>query len=92
VRGAVTTVDGDTGLWFVPTAEVLPHKQWSFSFYRTNKDDGQGFSDISTWPITFGVGVGKHAEVFGNWSLVTRVDRDTRPLSPPTRDGNGWRS
>jgi outer membrane protein OmpA-like peptidoglycan-associated protein len=93
VRGAVTTVDGDTGLWFVPTAEVLPHKQWSFSFYRINKDDGQGFSDISNFPITFGVGVGKHAEVFGNWSLVTRVDRDTRPLffsaDPETGTGGG---
>jgi outer membrane protein OmpA-like peptidoglycan-associated protein len=43
-------------------------------------DDGQGFADISTMPATFGVGLGGHAEVFGAWSLVTRIDHDTRPL------------
>ena len=26
------------------------------SFYRTNMDDGQGFTDISTFPVTFAVG------------------------------------
>ena len=30
-RPATTTVMGDTGLWFVPTGEVLPAKRWSFS-------------------------------------------------------------
>ena len=64
----------------MPTAEVLPHKKWSVSFYRTNIDDGQGFTDISTFPVTFAVGLGDRAEIFGNWSLVTRIDRDTRPL------------
>jgi len=27
-RPATTTFYGDTGLWFVPTAEVLPHKKF----------------------------------------------------------------
>ena len=27
-RPATTTVDGDTGLWFVPTAEVLGPRKW----------------------------------------------------------------
>lgn len=80
IRPAVTTVAGDTGIWFVPTAGVLSHKKWSLSLYRTNVDDGQGFSDISTFPVTFAVGLGNRAEIFGNWSLVTRIDRDTRPL------------
>jgi hypothetical protein len=44
VRPAVTTFWGDTGLWFVPTAEVLRNKKWSVSFYRVNIDDGQGFT------------------------------------------------
>jgi outer membrane protein OmpA-like peptidoglycan-associated protein len=80
IRPALTTAAGDTGIWFVPTARVLPHKRWSFSLYRTNFDDGQGFTDISQFPVTFAVGLGDRAEFFGNWALVTRIDRDTRPL------------
>ena len=34
VRPATTTPMGDTGLWFVPTAEILPAKRWSASAYR----------------------------------------------------------
>jgi peptidoglycan-associated lipoprotein len=88
---ATTTVSGTTGLWFVPTAEVLQHKKWSASFYRTNVDDGQGFTDISTFPLTFAVGLGGRAEIYGNWALVVRVDRDTRPLffAADNEDGTG---
>ncbi len=71
---------GDTGLWFVPTSEVLQRKKWSFSFWRTEMDEGQGFTDISHFPITFGVGVGDRAEIFGRFVAQSRVDRDTRPL------------
>jgi peptidoglycan-associated lipoprotein len=79
-RPATTTFMGDTGLWYVPTGEVLPRKRWSMSAYRVNFDDNQGFSDISNWPLTFAVGAGAHAEIFGSWVLVSRVDRDIRPL------------
>jgi outer membrane protein OmpA-like peptidoglycan-associated protein len=67
-------------LWFVPTGEVLPSRRWSISLYRVNMDDGQGFTDVSHFPVTFAVGLGNRAELFGSWSLVTRIDRDTRPL------------
>ncbi len=79
-RPVTTTTAGDTGLWFAPTGDVLRHKQWSASLYRVNSDDGQGFTDYSLWPVTFAVGLGGRAEFFGNWVLVTRIDRDTRPL------------
>jgi hypothetical protein len=79
-RAAQTTASGDTGIWFVPTAEVLRNKKWSMSFYRTNIDDGQGFSDISTFRATFAIGIRDRAEIFASWALVTRIDRDTRPL------------
>ncbi len=79
-HNATTTASGTTGIWFVPTAEVLPNRAWSASLYRTNIDDGQGFSDISTFPITFAWGLGGRAELFGSWQPVTRIDRDTRPL------------
>ena len=51
-RKATTTADGDTGLWFVPTGEILPAKRWSFSVYRVNFDYEEGFTDMSTWPVT----------------------------------------
>ncbi len=91
-RPATTTVSGTTGIWFVPTGEVLPARRWSVSLYRTNIDDGQGFTDISTFPLTFAVGVGNRAEIFGSWALVTRIDRDARPLfftSTPNTVDNG---
>src|SRR6266545_5858590 len=79
-RPATTTINGDTGLWFVPTGEVLPAKKWSLSAYRVNFDRDQGFTDVSDWPVTVGVGLGDRAELFGAWTVVRRIDRDVRPL------------
>src|SRR5690606_11437287 len=73
-RRATTTFRGDTGLWFVPTGEVLPARRWSFSVYRVNNDFTQGFTDVSDFPVTFGVGLGDRAEIFGAWSVVRRID------------------
>ncbi len=88
-RPATTTFMGDTGLWFVPTGEVLPARKWSFSVYRTNFDFNQGFTDASNWPITFGVGLGDRAELFGSWAVVRRIDRDVRPIFIPTEPEAG---
>jgi outer membrane protein OmpA-like peptidoglycan-associated protein len=79
-RPATTTFLGDTGLWYVPTGEVLPAKRWSLSAYRVNFDDNQGFTDVSNWPVTFGVGLKDRAELFGSFVVVNRIDRDIRPL------------
>ena len=79
-RPATTTFMGDTGLWFVPTGEVLPPKRWSFSLYRVNFDYQEGFTDVSNWPITFGAGLGGKAEIFGAVQAVRRIDRDARPI------------
>jgi outer membrane protein OmpA-like peptidoglycan-associated protein len=79
-RPGTTTFMGDTGLWFVPTGEVLPARRWSISAYRVNFDYNQGFTDVSNWPITLGVGLGDRAELFGAWTVVRRIDRDVRPL------------
>ena len=80
VRPATTTFLGDTGLWYVPTAEILPAKKWSVSAYRVNFDDNQGFSDVSNWPVTFAYGLRDRAELFGSFVVVNRIDRDVRPL------------
>jgi hypothetical protein len=79
-RPATTTFLGDTGLWYVPTAEILPHRKWSVSAYRVNFDDDQGFTDVSNWPVTFGFGVKDRLELFGSFIVVNRIDRDVRPL------------
>jgi hypothetical protein len=75
---------GDTGLWFVPTAEILPAKRWSASAYRVNFDYQQGYTDVSNWPVTFGYGLKDRVELFGSWTLVRRIDRDVRPIFRPT--------
>jgi outer membrane protein OmpA-like peptidoglycan-associated protein len=80
---ALATQQGDTGLWAVPTADVLANKKWSVSFYRTDREDAQGPADVANFPANFAVGLLNHAEVFGSWTLVTRIDRDTRPLFQP---------
>src|ERR1043166_1884003 len=51
VRPATTTFMGDTGLWNVPTGEVLPDRKWSLSAYRVNFATTQGFSAISNGPV-----------------------------------------
>jgi outer membrane protein OmpA-like peptidoglycan-associated protein len=93
-RPTTTTASGTTGLWFVPTSDVLASRRWSMSLYRTNIDEGQGFADISTFPATFAIGLGNRAELFASWSLQTRIDRDTRPLffansTDPSGTGGG---
>jgi outer membrane protein OmpA-like peptidoglycan-associated protein len=80
VRPATTTIYGDTGLWFVPTGEVLRDGTWSASGYRVNWDVRQGFSDFSHFEGTFAVGVKNRAEIFGAVRFITRIDRDTRPI------------
>ena len=79
-RPATTTPAGDTGLWFVPTAETLAPRTWSLSAYRVNFDFEQGFTDVSNWRLTFGVGLGQRFELFGAITAVNRIDRDVRPL------------
>jgi len=90
-RPATTTFFGDTGLWFVPTGEILPHGRWSLSGYRAGFNFEQGFSNVSHIAATFGVGVRDRLELFGSWRLDTRIDRDVRPLfgspSDPTVGG-----
>jgi outer membrane protein OmpA-like peptidoglycan-associated protein len=77
---ATTTFWGDTGLWFVPTAEVLPDRQWSASGYRRGTNLIHGFTNVGDFAATFGVGLGNRAEIFGSFLFITRIDRDLRPL------------
>ena len=80
IRPATTTFFGDTGLWFVPTGEVLPHGKWSVSGYRRGTNYTQGFTNVGDFAGTFGVGIRDRAEIFGSFLFDTRIDRDLRPL------------
>src|SRR5919201_5053319 len=79
-RPATTTFFGDTGLWFVPTGEVLPHGKWSVSGYRRGTNWVQGYTNVGDFAGTFGVGLANRAEIFGSFLFDTRIDRDVRPL------------
>jgi outer membrane protein OmpA-like peptidoglycan-associated protein len=82
-RPATTTFYGDTGLWFVPTAEVLGHGKWSVSGYRRGTNYIHGFSNVGDFAGTFGVGIKDRAEIFGSFLFDTRIDRDLRPIFIP---------
>src|SRR5262249_14821484 len=79
-RRATTTYEGDTGLWFVPTGEILPDRKWSFSFYRAGQNREAGFTNVAHFLGTFGIGIGDRAEIFTSVRFITRIDRDIRPL------------
>ncbi len=79
-RPATTTFLGDTGLWYVPTAEVLAKGKWSTSVYRRGTNWVQGYTNVADFAGTFAVGVGDRAEVFGSFLVDTRIDRDIRPV------------
>ena len=87
---ATTTFHGDTGLWFVPTAEVLAHGKWSTSAYRRGTNFVQGFSNVGDIAATFGIGLGNRAEIFGSFLFVTRIDRDLRPLFSGDQETGGF--
>jgi len=79
-RPATTTFFGDTGIWYVPTAETLPHGKWSVSGYRRGTNWIQGYTNVGDFAGTFGVGIKDRAEIFGSFLFDTRIDRDLVPL------------
>jgi outer membrane protein OmpA-like peptidoglycan-associated protein len=89
-RPATTSFLGDTGLWYVPTAEVLPAGRWSASFFRSNQDREQGITDISHFAGTIGYGLGDRAELFGSFRFDTRIARRIRgPIFQPGNPAGG---
>ena len=85
-RPATTTFLGDTGLWFVPTGEILPPKGQSFSVYYYNFDRTEGFTDVGNFLGTYGYGVSRRAEIFASVRFLTRIDRDFRCACPSDDD------
>jgi outer membrane protein OmpA-like peptidoglycan-associated protein len=79
-RPATTTFFGDTGIWFVPTGEVLPSGKWSASAYRRGTNWIQGYTNVADFAGTFAVGIKDRAEIFGSFLFDTRIDRDLYPV------------
>src|SRR3954468_3954381 len=63
-RPATTTFLVDTGLRFLPTADLPPHGKWSASGYRRCTNYIQGFENIGDFAGTFAFGVKDRAEIF----------------------------
>ncbi len=89
-RPATTTFYGDTGLWFVPTAEVLPEGKYSVSGYRRGTNYIQGYTNVGDFAGTFAYGIKGRAEIFGSILFDTRIDRDVRPLFFPDATYGGF--
>ena len=79
-RPATTTFFGDTGIWYVPTGEVLGDGKWSASVYRRGTNWIQGYTNVADFAGTFAYGIKDRAEVFGSFLVDTRIDRDLRPI------------
>src|ERR1700730_18226350 len=79
-RPATTTFDGDTGLWYVPTAEVLGRGAFAASAYRSGFNYVEGFSNVSDIAGTFSYGIYRNLQLFGSFKFDTRIDRDLRPI------------
>jgi len=88
-RQATTTFSGDTGLWYVPTAEVLARGKWSASGYRAGLNYEEGFSNVADFAGTFAAGIYRGLELFGSFKFDTRIDRDLRPIFTSNTDVGG---
>ena len=80
-RPATTTFFGDTGLWFVPTAEVLrvtgSGRRASTAAAPTRS---RATPTSPTSPARSPSASADRAEVFGSFLFDTRIDRDIRPI------------
>ena len=77
LRLTTNTADGDTGLWYVPTAEILARGKWSAGVYRTGFNYREGFTAVADFPLTFGIGVSDRVELFGSFKAVWKSNQQT---------------
>lgn len=86
--GGVTFL-GDTGLWSLPTAEVLAAGTFAASGQLTTFNREQGLTAIQSLSGTVAVGLGDRAEAFAAVPFRQRIDRDLRPLFQPGHERLG---
>ena len=81
-RPGGSTFLGDTGLWFVPTAEILAGGSVAASGQLVNLNREQGFSNIEHVVGTFAVGVGGGVVAFLEALAVDPDAVDADALGP----------
>src|SRR5215467_6501979 len=79
-RPSTITTVGDTGLWFVPTADVLPRHKWSVGGFRSGFTFKQGFTSVNELNGTVAFGAFQYMEIFGAVTVVRSLNRNLRPL------------
>lgn len=79
-RPTTTTFLGDTGIWYVPTAEVLRSGAWSLGGDRRGTNYLQGSTNVADFAGSLAVGIGNRVEVFGAFLFDTRVNRNDAPV------------
>jgi outer membrane protein OmpA-like peptidoglycan-associated protein len=79
-RPMTSTFLGDTGIWYVPTAEVLSRGTWSVGGDRRGTNYVQGSSNVADFAGSLAVGIGPRVEVFGAFLFDTRVNRNDAPV------------
>lgn len=79
-RPTTTTFLGDTGIWYVPTAEILRSGTWSIGGDRRGTNYVQGSSNVADFAGSLAVGIGNRVEVFGAFLFDTRVNRNDAPV------------
>ena len=80
MRPTTTTFLGDTGIWYVPTAEILSNGTWSVGGDRRGTNYVQGLSNVADLAGTAALGIGNRVEVFGSFLFDTRIDRSNPPV------------
>lgn len=76
---AGTSSLGDTGLWYVPAADVLPAGTLSAGLQHGTELRDRNSTKASFTAVTLSGGLGGRTEVFGAWHAGTEVDnRDSR--------------
>src|SRR5262245_16185544 len=79
-RPSTMTSVGDTGLWFVPTADVLPRHKWSAGGFRSGFTFKQGFTSVNELNGTFAFGAFRGMEIFGALTVDRSLNRNLRPV------------
>jgi hypothetical protein len=71
-----TSYNGDTGLFHLSTAEVVPRHKIGISLHRDNVDRNPRNVDLSTFGLSVTFGLVRRLEIFAGAGLHTRMDVD----------------
>lgn len=71
---AGATAVGDSGLWYVASADVLPSDGWRVGFSASSETRNRGAIKPNYGALSAARGFGGRTEIFGTWQVTTEVD------------------